>query len=542
MNPSGIQLFLKQNFDIQTVMPLIVVAATALLVLLLEATIRGKSRTFLTAVSLVGLGVALLLTLFNFPGAKQSSFYGMVRTDAFAQFFTVIALAAGSLTLLLSANYLPKIKSDTGEFHALVLLAVCGMILMAIGNDLIVLFLGIETMSIAMYILCGIRVDAEKSNESSLKYLLLGAFASAFLLFGIALIYGATGTTNIEALINSGGVLYGISGIKEYQWDTGAYQFAETAAQYFFILGVAFVFLGFAFKIGAVPFHMWTPDVYQGAPTSVTGFMAVGVKAAAFAALIRVFLGIVDFGDLYSSNAIAYQPLMDLKDVLLGVIWLVAVLTMTLGNLSALIQTNLKRMLAFSSIAHAGYALVGVSVALRLSGDDRDAAVGAVMFYLLAYMFMNLGAFGVVIMMNRGNDEGEHLHDYNGLASYRPLVAAAMAVFMFSLAGIPPTAGFVGKFYIFSAAVSAGTVEGYGLYFYSLAIIGVLNSIISVYYYLYPLRNMYFVSAEREHKVELRPLMSASILISTIFVLWIGVMPKGFLSRALEGAKALFFG
>ncbi|MHC4662918.1 MAG: NADH-quinone oxidoreductase subunit N [Planctomycetota bacterium] len=530
------------NFDINAVMPLIIVAATALLVLLMEATIKGKNRVFLTAISLVGLGLALIFTFFNYAGSNKAVFDGMIRVDAFGQFFTIIALSAGALTLLLSSNYLPQIKSDTGEYHALVLIGVCGMIMMAIGNDLVVLFIGIETMSIATYVLCGIRVDIEKSNESSLKYLLLGAFASAFLLFGMAFLYGATGTTNIDQIVNSGGNFLGISASDKLLNRDAAIR----ASQYFFAFGAGLVFLGMAFKIGAVPFHMWTPDVYQGAPTSVTGFMSVGVKAAAFAALLRIFVAVMSFGSDFAVTG-GQSPMAGLNEVLLGVIWLAAVLTMVIGNLSALVQTNVKRMLAYSSIAHAGYILVGVAVALGLTGiagkeatQVRDGAIGAVMFYLMAYMFMNLGAFGVIIIMNRGNDEGEHLHDYNGLSKTRPLVAAAMAIFMLSMAGIPPTAGFAGKFYIFSAAVSAAEASGMAGYFYSIAIIGVINSVISVYYYLYPIRNMYFVSAEREHKYEARPLMTVSLLISTIFVLWIGVMPKGFLARAWEGAKALF--
>ena len=367
----------------------------------------------------------------------------MVVQDNYSLFFKLIFLITAGLTILMSIRFLKLEGFEHGEYYVLLLFATVGMMLMASAADLIIIFLGLETFSLAIYVLAGFFRTQVKSNESSLKYFLLGAFSTGFLLYGIALIYGATGTTNLK----------------------GIYEFVrkiDLLTDPLLLIGMGLLIVGFGFKVASVPFHMWTPDVYEGAPTSVTAFMSVGAKAAGFAAFLRVFL--------YS--------LSSLQTDWVWILWVLAVLTMTLGNIVAIAQKNIKRMLAYSSIAHAGYILVAMVAASELG-------TASVLYYLLAYAFMNLGAFGVVILYGRKGEENILIGDYSGMASKYPLLAAAMAIFMFSLAGIPPTAGFVGKFYIFSAAVKAGYI--------GLAIIGVLNSALSVY--LLPARDRHDVHA-----------------------------------------------
>ena len=360
---------------------------------------------------------------------------------------------------------------------------------MAAAGDLIVIFLGLETLSLALYTLCGFRKAELRSNEAALKYLLLGAFASGFFLYGIALIYGATGTT----------VLRRIAAVLASGRPPGA----------LFLLGGGLLLVGFGFKLASVPFHMWTPDVYEGAPTSVTAFMIAGTKAAAVAAFLRVFLFALPTLHWHWSAAI----------------WVLAVLTMTLGNLVALVQQNIKRMLAYSSIAHAGYVLVAL-----VAGGSSGAT--SILFYLVAYALMNLGAFAVMIAVQGHGQEWLSLGDYAGLGSRRPVLAACMALFMFSLAGIPPTAGFMGKFYIFSAAL-----EGH---YIGLAVIGVLNSVISVYVYLRLIVIMYM----SEPAVEQSPLpvsvaATCAVAVSALGTLQVGLFPARLLDLARQSVIAL---
>ncbi|MDP2839594.1 MAG: NADH-quinone oxidoreductase subunit N, partial [Syntrophales bacterium] len=349
-------------------------------------------------------------------------------------------------------------------------------------------FIGLEVMSIAIYVLCGLLIGNPRSAEASLKYFLLGAFATAFLLYGIALIYGTTGILDIRELAR-----YVTSG-----------NFLITPA---FMAGMALLIVGFGFKTASVPFHMWTPDVYEGAPTSITAYMATGVKAAAFGAFLRVF----------------YTALYPFLTEWSGMLWIIAVLTMTLGNITALMQNDIKRMLAYSSIAHAGYILIAFAI-----GDKVFSA--SILFYLLVYTFMNIGAFAVVILLGRKEAPNTGIESYAGLATRHPMIALAMSVFLLSLAGVPPLAGFMGKFYVLSDAIKAG--------YYWLAIIGVLNSVVAVYYYLRVIMYMYFKEPEGEiGRMDLSPAYAVVIVISIWALLHMGIFPRSFLLIARESVN-----
>ena len=403
-------------------LPSLIVSVTAMLVLVIDLWVTGPDREGLGWIGIVGSIVAAVASalLWN---THEVAFSGGYTLDRFALFFNVLLCLAAALTLLMSMDYLQQIDVHGGEYYALILFATAGMMIMAAASDLIVIFLGLEVMSIAVYVLAGIWRRNLRSIEAALKYFLLGAFASGFLLFGIALLYGACGSTALGTV-------------------TAKLVNASAADRSLALLGVAFLLVGFGFKVAAVPFHAWTPDVYEGAPTAVTALMAVGVKAAAFAAFARVFL----------------HHLAGVAAEWVGVVWVLAAITMTVGNVLALAQRNIKRMLAYSSIAHAGYILVGLVAA----GESGGAAV---LYYLLVYGVMNLGAFAVVIALGRRGIPNENLDDYAGIGFTNPFLGFCMSVFMLSLAGVPVLAGFTGKFYLFSAAVQAGYV--------GLALIGV---------------------------------------------------------------------
>jgi NADH-quinone oxidoreductase subunit N len=378
-------------------------------------------------------------------GSDTTGFQGMAILDNLTLFGTLVIGYATGLVLLQSIDYIKRRSMESGEFYILVLFSAAGMAIMAGANDLIVVFLGLETMSLALYVLAGFFRTEIQAGEASMKYFLLGAFASGFFLYGIALIYGATGSTNLDKI--------------------GAAVRAGAGKDPLLLIGFALLLVGFGFKISAVPFHMWTADVYEGAPTSVTAFIATGSKAAAFTALLRVLLA----------------SLRPLQGEWVWLFWVLAVLSMTLGNVVALAQQNLKRMLAYSSIAHVGYMLVGIVAGGGLGG-------GSVLFYLLVYTFTTAGAFGMILLLERGGHEAVGVADTAGLAARSPLAALALTLFLLSLVGIPPTAGFVGKFYLFGAAVRGGYIW--------LAVIGVLNSAAAAYYYLRVVVNMYMREPE----------------------------------------------
>jgi NADH-quinone oxidoreductase subunit N len=406
----------------------------SLLLLLLEFIPPRPNGNRGPIVALLTLAAAAY-AVFHVRFDKRALFEGMFVHDGLTVFFSLLFCGVGAIAVLFSWQYAKRTRIGQPEYYALLLTSILGMIVMAASNDLITIFLGLELMSLSLYVLVGFRRNLLESNEAALKYFLLGAFASGFLLYGIALLYGATGSTNLKA-------------IGDFLGDT------PIAGNGLVIGGGLLVLTGFLFKVAAAPFHMWTPDAYQGAPTSVTGFMSAGAKAAGFAALLRIVLR-------------ALPTLQDDWQPLLAVI---AMLTMTVGNVTALLQNNLKRMLAYSSIAHAGYVLV----ALVAGGFE---GYGAAVFYLAIYSVMNLGAFALLTMLGRDQDEPVLVSDLAGMGFRRPFVGLALTLFMISLGGIPPTAGFMGKLMVFNAAVKAGLIQ-------PLVIVGVINSVISVYYYL----------------------------------------------------------
>lgn len=467
-------------------LPTLIVCFTALLVVVTDLWTEGPDREGLGWIGIVGLGVAAVVSMLLW-NVSESAFAGTYIIDRYAVFFNVIFCIAAALTILSSMDYLQATDIRSGEFYSLVLFATSGMLMMAAATDLVVIFLGLEVMSIAVYVLAGIWRRDLASNEAALKYFLLGAFASAFLLFGIALLYGVFGSTTL-------GVFAGrLGGLSPEQ-------------RTLMLAGAALLLVGFGFKVAAVPFHAWAPDVYEGAPTSVTAFMAVGVKAAAFAAFARVFLD--TFGPLS----------VDWK----GVLWVLAALTMTVGNVLAVVQQNIKRMLAYSSIAHAGYLLVGMVASNEIGG-------AAILYYLLVYTIMNLGAFAVVMSLARRGEKNESIEDYAGLGFKYPFLGMSMIIFMLSLAGFPALAGFTGKFYLFSAAVKAGYV--------GLALIGVLNSVVSVYYYAGVLVKMYMAEGTKEVPLlSQRPHLFATLLLTATATVFLGIFP----SWAFDLAHAAF--
>ena len=477
----------------QVALPALIVAATAFLVMATDVTVRSPDGDLLAALGITGLlvagGAAVVLWLGDGP---RAGFHETVRGDAYALFFTLLICAGSLLTLLMSIDFLRDHALPAGEYYALVLLSTCGMIFLAAANDLIVVFLALEIMSVAVYVLAGLARREVRSTEAALKYFLLGAFATGFLLYGIAFFYGATGSTRLDVI---------------------AQAIARDGLRPFTALGIALVLVGFGFKVALIPFHVWTPDVYEGAPTAVTAFMAVGVKAAAFAAFARVFVA----------------ALGGVAPTWSGLLALLAALTMTVGNVTAVLQRSVKRMLAYSSIAHAGYALVGLVVA---TSPTRYGGA-ALCFYLAVYAFMTLGAFAVVIALGRRGEPNEDLADWAGVGFRHPVLGLSMGVFMLSLAGIPPTAGFAGKFYLFSAAIDAGWT--------SLAVIGLLNSLVSVYYYLGVLVAMYMAEGTRAIvPPSSRPYLLATILVTVAATIVIGVLPAQPM-RLAEGAFVSLF-
>jgi len=472
------------EIDLSLIAPEMVITAFGFVVLLADVFLsRNGKKGYLGILSLIGIVLAFFYTLFQ-TGSVHSGFGGMFISDGFSLFFKLIFLIIAFLTILISMGYARREGIESGEYYALILFATLGMMLMAGGSHLITLFLGLETMSISIYVLTGILREDRRSIEAAMKYFLLGAFATGFLLYGIALIYGATGSLYLK--------------------DIASYIASKSSLlkSPMLLFSLVFLTIGFGFKIASVPFHMWTPDVYEGAPTSITAFMATGVKAAAFSALVRVF----------------FSALPGFREDWTSIMWLIAVATMTVGNIVAISQTNIKRMLAYSSIAHAGYILVAFVAgnALGTSG---------ILFYLMTYAFMNLGAFTVVILLGKKGEENTLINDYAGVGFKHPLLAAAMTIFLLSMAGIPPLGGFMAKFYVFSAAVESK--------FYWLVIFGVINSAVSVYYYLRVTVLMYFREPEREITgLQFSPAPVTALVLAVIGTLYLGIFPANVLSLA----------
>ncbi len=479
--------FVIPEINLIPLLPAIIPAVTAMLIMLADALGRGPNKRWLMWIALAGLLLAVLVTAPLF-GSVETAFLDSIIAENFSISISSIVLAAAFVTVLLSADYIAARDLNVGEYLALLLGATGGMVLMALANDLIVMFLGLELLSLPLYVLSAFWRTNEASLEAGIKYFVLGAFSSAFFLYGIALIYGATGATNlvrINLALTQGGL----------------------TPSPLLLMGVGLLLVGFGFKVGLVPFQWWMPDVYEGAPTPVTAFMSVATKAAAFAAFFRAFLVAVPPG------------IVDWQLVLAAI----AVLTMTVGNIAALVQTNIKRMLAYSSIAHAGYILV----ALVAGGD---AGISAAAFYLAAYAAMNLAAFGAVIALGQGTRERLTLAELSGAAQDQPWAAAALAISLFSLAGFPPFAGFVAKFFVFGAAVNAGYVW--------LAVIGVLNSLISVYYYLGPIVRMYMsapVEGWKPSGARAPALLAAVVILMVLVTIAMGLFPSEVIQFAQAG-------
>jgi NADH-quinone oxidoreductase subunit N len=468
--------------------PLLAIVLGALLVLLLEAFLKKNNRDYLGYITLVFLMATSFLAVRSW-NREYVYFQRTLSLDRVALFLTLLFCLAVAFVVLLSMKYISQQGANHGEIYALLLLALSGLMIMTSSSDLLVIFLGLEVLSVSSYALAGLRRKEEKSGEAALKYFLLGSFASAFLVLGIAFLYGAAQSTAIPAIIG----YFGAAGISILG-----------------LIGVGLILVGFGFKIAVVPFHMWTPDVYEGAPTPVTAFFSIGPKAAGLVVLLRIFL---NFWDAAPNS-----------DIVFWALWVISVLTMVIGNLIALRQTNVKRILAYSSIAHAGYILVAILA--------RDNA--SLIFYLTAYLFMNIGAFAAVIALSKTGTEYLELDNFAGIGFKYPWIGATFAVFLLSLAGFPPTAGFLAKFYVFSAAVRQNLVP--------LVVIGVLASLISVFYYLRIVVYMYMREPRQEIEIEPEnPALFLVLFLCLYGVLQLGIFPGNILAVIRQAVAALPF-
>jgi len=469
-----------ESIDLIALAPVLVLSVFAMLVLVLDLW-GGRNKSLLVFTSLVGLLMTAISAFAKHP-IPAYSFNDSYIVDHMSLFFICIFTISSALAILLSVEYNEREGIRAGEYYALILFCTVGMILLASSTDMIMIFLGIEIVSICLYVLAGIRRNDHRSNEAALKYFLLGAFATGFLLYGMTLVYGSTGSTNLFK-------------IAEFVQNPSA------QSSPLLLMGLVLLIIGFGFKVASAPFHMWAPDVYQGAPTPVTAFMAVGPKAAAFAAFFRVF-------------AEAFPEMSSSWEILLSII---AVLSMIVGNLGAIMQTNIKRMLAFSSVSHAGYILMAVIAKSSLGSSSM-------LFYMLTYTFMTFGVFGIIIILGRKGEENLEIQNYSGLAYKHPVIALSMTIFLLSLGGLPPFAGFVAKFYLFSAAIQEGLL--------TLVIIAVLNSAISFYYYLKIVVFMYMKEPEAEFNISLTPMTLFVVLIGVIGTIQLGIFPNAIITLA----------
>jgi len=473
--------------DLIRFLPEIILTIVGTLLMVLDGVLQRRSSHAFGHLSIAALVAALGGSVYAYTQAGPA-FGGLLVVDGFATFFRVLVIVVGILTILASYRFLDRQDAETSEYHALLLFSVAGQCLMADSGDLIMVFIGLEISSISSYVLAGYLRDDKRANESALKYFLLGSFATAFFLYGVALIYGTTGTINLAA------VRAAISG--------------QNAPEPIIIaVAAALMFVGLGFKVSAAPFQLWAPDVYQGAPSPVTGFLSAGPKAAAFAAFLRIFM--TGF-DPVSAN---WWP----------IVWVSALLSMTIGNFAALVQSNVKRMLAYSSIAHAGYILVALTA-------RTDVGASAAMFYLAAYAFMNVGAFAVVTHLSGKGERFQTVDDFAGLAEKQPFTAAMLTVFLLSLIGVPLTGGFFGKFYIFKAALDANLVW--------LTVLGLLNSAVAAFYYLRILVMMY-MREPSEAAVKAEPLsfgLRSALILQAFGTLFLGIFPGWVLAFASKSS------
>ena len=477
---------LNSSFD--AVVPMICLVVSGLASMAAEAFRRKGEKMPIGGLGLVGLIAAGVSTVILWN--RNTTSFGVIAADNFGLFVTGILVVVGILTILFSGPVLDALDLPQGEYYTLLLFSISGMMMMATATDLLVVFVALEILSLAVYVLTGIRRDDPKATEAAFKYFLLGAFSSAFFLYGVALTYGLTGSTKLDRI--------------------GTFIAAQSMSDNPLILvAIGMLLVGFAFKVSAVPFHMWTPDAYEGAPAIVTGFMSTGVKAAAFAAFARVFLA------SFEPFSASWAP----------VLWVLAVATMVVGTVVGVAQTNLKRMLAYSSIAHGGYLLVGLIAA-------NQVGKAAILFYLLAYAVTNLAAFGVIALLGAKDKANDELRDFAGLWQSHPALAALMTISLLSLGGLPPTAGFIGKWYIFSAAVSAG--------YYGLAIIGMLTSVISVFFYMRVVVMMYMKDREGSAPNPITGIGFAALTLAIIAILVLGIVPAPVLSLAAQSISTIF--
>ncbi|MFQ5720332.1 MAG: NADH-quinone oxidoreductase subunit N [Acidobacteriota bacterium] len=499
--------------DLAAMAPQVALAIFGLVALVPDLVTRRRTRVAgHLAIAMAATVLAMVVMAWNGStgSGPVTAFTGAFVVDRFSQFFAIVFLLSAILAMGMSVRLLDADRAQAGEYYSLILLATLGMMFMASGLDLLVIWLGLELMSLSSYVLCGFLKEDRKSSEAALKYFLLGAFSSGVLLYGISLVYGATGSTWLPAI--------------RQHLDSGA------PAGMLFSLGVVLMVAGLAFKVAAVPFHQWAPDVYEGAPTGITAFISTGSKAAGFAVLLRVFSA----GLWSETTAHLWVPL----------VIVLAAGSMVVGNIAALLQDNVKRMLAYSSIGHAGYVLMGlVAIGSTASGADTSPLAGSatalftfgaasILVYMLVYTFTTVGAFGVIAALKRDNVVGDRVEDFRGLARRHPVLSFAMLVFMLSLAGIPATAGFVGKWYLFGAAVRAN----YGW----LAVLAVLMTTVSVYYYLRIVVAMYFSDSDAaEEESPLSGTLVGTLAVALIFTLVIGLYPEPFLNLATQGAAQL---
>ncbi|HJR58746.1 MAG TPA: NADH-quinone oxidoreductase subunit N [Vicinamibacterales bacterium] len=470
------------------IIPITILALSAIAAMVAEAIRRPGERMPMAGFGIIGSAGAALASIFLWDTDAQS--FGVIRSDNFALFINIVLCIVGVLTMLFSHETVERDEIPAGEYYALTLFALCGMMMMAAATDLLVIFVALEILSLAVYVLTGIRRGSAASAEAGFKYFLLGAFSSAFFLYGVAFAFALSGSTRIEEI-------------------SGAFSSDGSAPPTLALMAVGLLAVGFCFKISAVPFHMWTPDAYEGAPTLVTAFMSTGVKAAAFAAFARVFL----------------SPLEPLQDQWIPLLSAIAVVTMILGTVVGVVQTNIKRMLAYSSIAHAGYLMLGIIAA-------NSTGKAAILFYLLTYAISNLGALGIVALLGSAQQQHDELRDFAGLWKSRPALAALMTVFLLSLGGFPPMAGFIGKWYIFSAAVQEGH--------YWLAIIAVLTSVVSVFFYLRIVVMMYMTEGTEVVRPRLPATAVAGLALATIAVFYLGVLPTRVIDLALASISTIF--
>lgn len=500
MNTILLTELITPNINIGVILPELIVALAGIMAMVYDS-FFPSDRKATGIISLTGLAVsaAVLWMMWGSP-QPAGAWNGMIAHDNLRLGFSFVFLLVSAMTVLISTVWVERENVPVGEYHSLLMFATFGMMLMASGNDLVVIFLGLETLSIATYVMCGLRRGDLKSNESAMKYFILGSFASAFLLYGMALVYGATGSTNITEI---------------------AARIPNANFPALLLVGGAMMVVGFGFKVATVPFHIWTPDVYEGAPTPITGFMAAGPKAAAFASFVRVF--VLGFPLVAGVQASGY-----LHDSWMTALTVMAILSMTIGNVVAIMQNNVKRMLAYSSIAHAGYAMVGfVGAGAAESTIARDEAIASVAFYMLTYAVTNLGAFAIVALLGQKNDRRTEFEDYNGIGFKSPLLSFTLSLFMLSLLGLPLTAGFMGKVLVFRPALEAG-----GTMLTLLVVVAVVNTAISAYYYLRLIVVMFFRERTSDWQEPGMPrALAAALAIAVVGVLYFGIFSSGVIEK-----------